>query len=92
MAARTVSDYDIAISTYLRMILAERNITHSDFAERMGINYNTIHYYLKGRRPMTAGDLIRAFEVLGTRPEIAIERIRRIADEKGSPAENSIAE
>lgn len=79
MPSRPANDYDRAIAQYLRGKLAARQITHAAFAQMVDIPLDTMHRYLRGERPMNAGDFIQALAALHLDPDRATAEIREIA-------------
>lgn len=78
MAYRPVTDFDRAVSAYIRATAALKKLTKAKLAERCGISIDTFKRYWSGDRSITLGDFNTIIGALQVDPEQAIKEIRRI--------------
>jgi len=60
-----VTDFDRAVSAYVRAAAVSRKVSAEVTAERAGISVNTFRRYWRGERSMTLGDLRAVLKALG---------------------------
>lgn len=78
MAYRPVTDFDRAVSAYIRSTAGIKKLTKAKLAERAGISVDTFKRYWSGDRSITLGDFRTILEALEVDPEQAINEIGRI--------------
>lgn len=65
---------EAALSSQIKIMLAEREWTQKDLAEAVGIGRPAMNHYLKGHKSMPMPTFIRVAEVLGLTPHDLWER------------------
>ena len=60
---------EAALSTQIKMELAEREMTQKDLAEAVGVGRPAMNHYLKGHKSMPMPVFIRVAETLGLTPQ-----------------------
>ena len=60
---------EAALSTQIKMELAEREMTQKDLAEAVGVGRPAMNHYLKGHKSMPMPTFIRVAESLGITPQ-----------------------
>jgi len=78
MANRPVTDFDRAVSAYIRSTAAKKKVTQTKTAERAEIPFGTFRRYWDGERSITLGDFASILRALEVTPEQATKEIWRI--------------
>lgn len=78
MASRPVTDFDRAVSAYIRATAGAKKMGQDETAERAGIHVNTFRHYWRGERSISLGDFRIILEVLDVSGEDAMKDIQRI--------------
>lgn len=78
MAYRPVTDFDRAVSAYIRSTAGIKKLTKVKLADRSGISVETFKRYWSGDRSITLGDFNTIIAALEVEPEQAIKEIGRI--------------
>lgn len=78
MATRPVTDFDRAVSAYIRAAAAKKKLSQIKTAERAGIPYGTFRRYWDGDRSIGLSDFALIVRSLDVTPEQAVNEIWRI--------------
>lgn len=81
MAYRPVTDFDRAVSAYIRATAAKKKLGQAKLAERSDIPFETFRRYWHGKRSITLGDFASILGALDVTPEQATKEIWRIFEE-----------
>jgi transcriptional regulator with XRE-family HTH domain len=73
-----MTDFDRAVSAYIRATAAAKKLGQYEVAERAGIHINTFRPYWRGERSISLGDFETILAVFEIEPEDAMADIKRI--------------
>ena len=81
MAYRTgVTDFDRAVSAYIRSTAGIKKLSQTETAERANIPFGSFRRYWHGESSVTLGDFRLILNALGVTPEQATKEIWRLFD------------
>jgi DNA-binding Xre family transcriptional regulator len=78
MATRPVTEFDRAVSAYIRATAAAKKMGQDETAEHAGIHVNTFRRYWRGERSISLSDLRTILSALDVRTDVAVREIERI--------------
>jgi transcriptional regulator with XRE-family HTH domain len=79
MAYRTgVTDFDRAVSAYIRGTAGIKKLSQTEMAERTGISFGSFRRYWHGESSITLGDFRLILQALDVTPEQATKEIWRL--------------
>jgi transcriptional regulator with XRE-family HTH domain len=73
-----MTDYDRAVSYYIRSTAGGKKLTQEVVAERANIPVNTLRRYWRGERSVSLGDLRPIIDALGVSTHDALDKIESI--------------
>jgi transcriptional regulator with XRE-family HTH domain len=78
VASRPVTDFDRAVSAYVRSTAGIKKLGQDETAERAGIHPNTFRHYWRGERSISLGDFRTILSVFGVTSQDAMKDVERI--------------
>jgi plasmid maintenance system antidote protein VapI len=74
---------EIALTTQIKVELAERDMDQKDLAEAAGVERVTLNRYLKGHRSIPMPVFFRVADALGVSPQVLMQRAEARVDREG---------
>jgi transcriptional regulator with XRE-family HTH domain len=65
---------EAALSTQIKVELAERDMDQKDLADAVGVERATLSRYMTGRRSMPMPTFFKVAEALGVTPQVLMQR------------------